>query len=317
MLVVLLLATLLCGCLSSCSFSKVKVSLMKDGSALALVHLINENSKFFNDLDANYKFTYNNTVNSATQVFISGDADIAVVSADKAAQLASSNSDIVCLAYCSYASYDIYGYSETALPVEKMTGNTVYINGQGSSAEVILKHVYEKHNVAAGINTAIRYTSSNKALREVLNLTNPSEFVLLSQPFASSMALDTAATTVIDIDKEFSSLEPDIQLIGSCVVARRKFVKHNKKKVEEFLREYKDSIERCKLDNDIASDLAVKLGLASSNSIASLILYDTDLELVTGEQMKKNMTAYYEFIGKKNILTIGKIPTADFYYSLD
>ena len=312
-----LIVILICGCFSSCSWGAVKVSLMKDGASLALVHLIDENDKFFDDLDANYKFTYNNTTNSAAQMFIDGDADIAVVSADKAALLAANNSEVVCLAYCSYASYSIFGNVEEDLSIEELVGNSVYINGKSTSAEIALRHIYDSKNISAGVNTSIRYSSSNKELREVLNLNNPSEFVLLTQPFASSIMLDTAAREVIDVAKEFKEVEPDVPLIGSCVIAKRKFVKRNKSKVEEFLREYKDSIERCKLDNDTASKLGEEFGIVGSNIIASLILYDTDLELVTGEQMKKNMTAYYEFIGGKNILTIGKIPTDDFYYSID
>ncbi len=316
-LALLLVVLIICGCLGSCSFGAVKVSLMKDGASLALVHLIDENEKFFDDLDANYKFTYNNTTNSAAQVFIDGDADIAVVSADKAALLATNNSEIVCLAYCSYANYSIFGNIEEDLSIEQIIGNSVYINGRSTSAEIILRHIYDSKNISAGVNTSIRYTSSNKELREVLKVNNSSEFVLLSQPFASSIMLDTAAREVIDVAEEFKEVEPDIPLIGSCVIARRKYVKRNKDKVEEFLREYKDSIERCKLDNDSASKLGEEFGIAGSDIIASLILYDTDLELVTGEQMKKDMTAYYEFIGGKNILTIGKVPTDDFYYTVE
>lgn len=310
-LVVILLTVFI----ASCKGKAVRVSLMQDDSAVGIVNLVEKDSKIRNGLKANYSFSFSPTVKSASAVFAESDADVAVISADKAALLYAGNKDIVCIGYVSKLSASVYSQNSEALSVSDLSGKSIYFNSNYPVLEHIFRKVYEENGLNPNISIKFRKVDSNNELREIANSGTSDRFVLSGLPFSASLVSSSDAKRIVDIAGNFEQ-KTGITPIGACIITTGEYAKKNKAKLGEFLKEYKDSIQKCTLDNANSADLAVKYGIASKKVTASTILYSGNLDLTTGKECKKDMTEYYKFLYSEAPVLIGKVPSDDFYLEI-
>lgn len=307
---ILLCLFLAVGLIIGKSGGDVRVSLTMDASGVGAVNFVDLKSK---GLKADYDFSYSPTAKSAVDKLISGECEIAVTSADRAAALTSSDKKYVCLAYLSKGDYGLFFEGGGISSVEDLAGKTIYMKEDFPAGEYILKTVLEYSGINPQISTRIRFKSSNKALREAL-LSNDRSVIFTGSPFSASIITSTSASKVIDVAKLFAEAEPDVPLVSSVVITTKDFAEQNATVINEFLEQLEASFKESVENTESASELAIKYGITSKSSIAATMLYSVDLKVVSGGEMAEDMTAYYRFLNSKNVMLIGNVPEKEFYY---
>lgn len=305
-----LISTMLTGC-----GNRVKVSVFKDISAIGLTHLMEKQSERGNKLKGNYKFTISITAADAAKLLDDGKANIAVIPAELAARYAFADDSYVCLAYVSTVNHYIVGVDDKVKKMVDLVGKTVYVKDGKSAAASILEYVYDVYGLNSRINTKVLYVNKNGELRNVLQSGNTNgEYILANQPFLSDLnKQNSASRQIINISDEFEE-NSDAKAIGTCVIAKRKYVEKHEELVREFLSEYTTSIEKC-MNRTQTAELASKYEIITDEIAATSILYDDELKMVRGEDMKKDMTAYYKILNSINRQCVPKVPTDEFYYT--
>lgn len=296
--------------------NKVTVAVPLDGVGYCTALITDKLKSDGAELGGNYAFSYHKTDSAVKKAFLNGDADVAVMSADSAAKLLLSEKDLVCVAVVSLSDCALYGYGESRIPVSRLERSSIYINGANSSAEVALSRVMRNAGLNMSISAAVRYKDSNSELREALKGAGDRDFVLACQPFATTVIRAATTNKLFDIAEEFSKAEPDILLVGDCVVTHKKFAKNNKKLLSELITEIKNSEEKAKLDTQTTAALAVKYGINKNSAVAASVIYGSNFKTVSGDDLKTELQKYYNFIADENINVIGKLPTDDFYYNI-
>lgn len=314
---ILLCLFLVVGLFTGKSGGNITVAMTQDASALGAVYLVDLNSSARNNLLADYNFTFSPTSRSAEKFFLSGDADIAVISAERAALLAAGNEDIVCVAYLSKPSYSIFTTNESAKSVSDISGKIVYYNSTTEVGEYIFRAVCNDAGINPDISITLRALGTNRELRQELASYNDRKMIIASDPFAASLSNSSAGIKLINLVEEFEKSRPDTALIGSCVVTTREFAESHESVISEFLEQYEVSAKKCKEDAAAASKLAVEYGISPKALTAETVINTNELEVITGEKFKEDMTSYFDFIAENNIVTITRKPTDSFYYILE
>ena len=85
--------------------------------------------------------------------------------------------------------------------------------------------------------------------------------------------------------------------------------------VGEFMREYAESIEYVNTDTASAGSSVEKYGILPSAAVAQKAIPNCNIVLITGEEMKNAVSAYYQVLFDADPKSVGgEMPTDDLYY---
>ena len=100
------------------------------------------------------------------------------------------------------------------------------------------------------------------------------------------------------------------------VVVRRAFLESYPEAVENFLKEYKASIEYLSTDRDSAAQMIVDNGIFTSAPVAKKALPNCNVCFLDGAAMKSAMQTYLDILFGIAPASVGnKLPADDFYYA--
>ena len=99
-----------------------------------------------------------------------------------------------------------------------------------------------------------------------------------------------------------------------CIVVRKRFYEENKKAVEQFLKEYEESINYVKANPQDAGTLCEKFEIVPSAAIATKAIPDANLIFVSGKDIRPAIEGYFKVLYEADPKSIGgKLPGDDFY----
>ncbi len=247
-----------------------------------------------------------------------GEADIAAVATNLASTLYNkTNSNVTVLAINTLGVLNLVAKGENVTAVSDLKGKTIYSTGQGANPEYIITYILEKNGLTVGKDVELKFVSQpSELVTQVAQ--NEKAIVIAPQPVATTITVkDAAAKIVLNINDEWDKVT-DTQLVMGCVIARNDFIKENPQAVKEFLKEYKNSINAVNSDLDTAAALCEEYTLAPSAAIAKKAIPYCNIVFQEGNTMKKNLSAYLEFLFKKSPSSIGgSLPKDGFYYEAD
>ena len=141
------------------------------------------------------------------------------------------------------------------------------------------------------------------------------DLVMLPVPAVTTvLAKNSDFRTAISLSDEWDKLDNGSKLIMGCIIARTSFVQENPEAVENFLKEYEESINFVKENAETAGQYCEKFEIVASAAVATKAIPDSNLIFVKGEEMKEVLNGYYEVLFEADPKSIGgKIPEDDIY----
>lgn len=143
---------------------------------------------------------------------------------------------------------------------------------------------------------------------------------LLPEPFATMAGEKANAGRVISLGTEWEKLLEKENKSGviamGAVIARKDFIKENAAAVNDFLTEYKASINYVNTDVSGAAKLIVKHGIFADEAIAEKALPYCMITYVDGLLMQESVAAFFDVLYAANPAAVGgALPAEDFYYT--
>ena len=110
-----------------------------------------------------------------------------------------------------------------------------------------------------------------------------------------------------------------------CVVARSEFVKEEPKAVEDFLQEYRASIEYIRdtetqdvSDPESPAAMVAEFELTPNAAIAAAAIPQCNLTFLSGREMWETLDAYYQILFQADPAAVGgAVPYDSFYYGME
>ena len=196
-----------------------------------------------------------------------------------------------------------------------LEGKTVYATGQGSTPEYILNYLLEKNGLTDKVTVEYESSQSHDELAAKV-ASGMVSIAMLPEPKVTATLMQNSDTRIaLDLTKEFESAT-DLTLIQGCVIARKDFCEQNTEAVKKFLEEYKASIEFATSNIEETAALCEEFSIIPKAAIAKKAIPNCNIVFITGEDMKKSVSANLQIFFDADPTSVGgKMPADDFYYA--
>lgn len=286
-------------------------------------------AKLMNDAKAGttvekYNFSVQSDASMVTAALLNGTADIAALPTNAAANIYNkSEGGVVVLAVNTLGClYLLTNQNATVNSFEDLRGKTVYVPAQNPT--FIFTYLCKQNGLEVGKDVIINSSTYAQpaALKDAV-ATGLVDIAVLPEPMvtiaintAKSSGSNTVITTAMDLTAEWNKVAPEGSLVQGCVVVRRAFLEQFPEAVENFLKEYKASIEYLSTDLDNAAQMIVDNGIFTSAPIAKKALPNCNVCFLDGAAMKSAMETYLGILHGIAPASIGgQLPADNFYYA--
>lgn len=286
-------------------------------------------AKLMNDAKAGttaekYNFSVQTDASNVTAALLNGSADIAALPTNAAANIYNkSEGGVVVLAVNTLGClYLLTNQNATVTSFEDLRGKTVYVPAQNPT--FIFTYLCKQNGLKIGEDVTIDSTTYAQpaALKDAVaaGLVDvavlPEPMVTIAINTAKNADNGTVITNAMDLTAEWNKVSPEGSLVQGCIVVRREFLENHPEAVENFLKEYKSSIEYLSTDIDSASQMIVDNGIFTNAGVAKKALPNCNVCFLDGAAMKSAMETYLGVLhGIAPASVGGKLPADDFYYA--
>lgn len=307
--VICLLIPLLAACAPD--DTKIKIGVLSGPTAMGAL-------KLWNDNDPRYEFVLYTSPDLILPDITSGELDIAALPTNNAAAFYNANGkDTRVIALNTLGVLYLLDATGTVKSLADLAGKTVYVPNAGSNPEYILRHILDKNNIDATVETSVVQPA---AIQQGL-LTGTIEIAVLPQPAATATVVNAKANKNMDIgmsdlSAEWNKIE-QTPIAQGCLLASADFCEEHPRALKEFLKNYEASVAyMTNSENlDAAADLVVTKGILPKAAIAKKALPKCAITYMDGKDMKETLEAFYEILYDYAPQSIGgEIPDASFYY---
>ena len=327
----LLTLTLLCS-LSSLLIScnepddyQLKIGFLNGPTGMGMAKLINDNG----GKDGNEKYSFEaTTAELVGPGVVSGKFDVACMPTNTAAMLYNQGNDLVILAVnCLNSIYVVTDKDTKISSFEELEGKTIYTCKGGTPAPILNALL-----AAYGINATVSYEFDGKIIAKPENLLTvltakdgaPAIFVA-PEPIITSASLalkkDETNDYEYSVDIDLGAVWKDkfnTDITMGCIVASKSAVEEKKDAINDFLKEYAESIEFIGNSENIdtSAQYIVDAGIMAAAPAAKMALTNLNnggyIDYLDGVNMRNALEKVYNAFGMA--LIGGKLPDDNFYY---
>ena len=268
--------------------------------------------------DKTNEYTVKTDASDVTAALISGDADIAALPTNAAANVYNKTSGkVVVLAINTKGClYLVNSTGEIIDDLADLKGKTVYVPAQNPT--FITTYLLRTAGLTVGSDVILDSESYAQpaALRDAV-AAGTVELAVLPEPMVTIAKANATKELEVSIDltEAWKALVGTDSLVQGCLVVRKEFLQNHYKLVEAFLKQYKASVEFLNENPKEAAALIAETGIFANANVAEKAIPKCNVCYLEKEDMKSAMISYLEALASVNANAIGvKMPEDDFYY---
>lgn len=268
------------------------------------------------DTQNTYTFQMISSPEEMVSKVVTGEADIAALPTNLAATLyKKTNGGIKMLAVNTLGVLSILENGTEVSSAADLKGKTIYTTGQGSNPEYILRYILKNNNIDPDKDVTIKFIGSNDEIIALM-AAGTAKIAMFPEPAATTVLAKMSTVRVaVDMNDEWAKISNKSSLMMGCVIVQNKYLESNPDAVKIFMQEYEESIQSSVSDVDTTASLCEKFEIIPSAAIAKKAIPNCNLVFVSGENMKEQITGYFQVLFDSNPASIGGVmPSDDLYY---
>ena len=286
----------------------MRIELSRGAAALGFAHLMEESE--LGATQGDYHFELKSSEAEVLSDFITGAADVAILSPESAARAYHDAKDgaVVVNINAGNELYCITGNTELQ-SFQELKGQNVLSVGQGEQSEYVIRYLKSQY----GTQFDVQYTSIEDITAQLS--ADPSKVAIVAEPDASSLLAGVPGTVrAFSLQESWENVTATGSLISSVTLVHRNYYENKRAAVDNLLRETAMSIVKAERAANQTAKLAGKFGITQA-AVVPLALPYANLKCITGDQMKSRISSYLIAIAEVDSAAIGRsVPGEDFYY---
>lgn len=296
---------------------EIRVYTLNGTTGFGMVKLMEDDSS---KDKSSYRFTVKADASDVTAALISGDADIAALPTNAAANLyQKTNGGVKVLAINTLGC--LYLVNTTGTPLTSLSdlnGKTVYTPAQNPA--FLFTYLCRENDLNLTINST---SFAQPALLKDAVASGAVDYAVLPEPMvtiAKNAAKSQSKTVSVDFDLT-KIWDADAtrtgKLVQGCVVVRTEFLEKYPEAIEKFLKEYKTSVDYVAAPENVASaaELIAKHGIFENANVAKTALPNCNVHYLDGIEMKDALSSYLSILYSVNPASVGNaLPSENFYF---
>lgn len=292
----------------------LNVAALKGPTGIGLVQLMKNNKDGV--AKNNYTFNIAATADVFTADLLKGDVQIAALPCNAAATLYNkSNGKIQVLGINTLGVLYIMDTGKSVNSVADLKGKTIYTTGKGTTPEYTLRHLLKTAGLDPDKDVTIEFKSEAAEVATIMAQSSEEVIAMLPQPYVTTVQMNNSkARVALDVTAEWEKLEgSESTVVTGVIVVNTEYYKNNKAAVEQFMEEYKTSVDYVNANVDSAAELVEEFDIFKA-AVAKKAIPNCNITYVTGSEMKTKVSKYLQVLYDENPAAIGgKMPGDDFY----
>jgi NitT/TauT family transport system substrate-binding protein len=295
--------------------SDINVAVLAGPTGMGAAKLMSDNKA--GNTENNYNFNVYTSPDEVAAAVINGSVDIAAVPTNLASVLYQKTDGAVqVMAVNTLGVLYMLENGNTIKTVEDLRGKTIYATGQASTPEYILRYILIQNNIDPDKDVKIEYYAAHA---ELATLMSSGEMVLgmLPEPNVSSViSANENVRIALNMTEEWNKAAGNnSSLFQGCIIVNRTFADSDKKAVDIFLDEYKNSIEYINENIEEAAQLIAENGIITKADVAQKALPNCNIVYIDGDEMKNQLSGFLKVLYEANPKSVGgTLPDDAFYY---
>lgn len=289
----------------------LRIAGLKGPTTMGLVNLMNSEE------GADYTFTMYGAADEIVPLLVKGELDAAAIPANLAATLYQKTEGQVEVACVNTLGVlYILEKGDSIQSVADLKGQTIVTTGKGTTPEYVLRYVLSENGIDPDTDVTIEYCSeATEALSQVQ--AGVATIAMLPQPFVTSALSQVEGLRVaLDMNEEWQKVAGS-QLVTGVLVVRKDAVEADPDAFASFLDGYAASVEAANTDLEGTAALCESYGIVAKAALAQKALPECNIVFETGEQMKTDLTNYFQVLYDADPTSVGgALPADDFYYGV-
>lgn len=289
----------------------LRIAGLKGPTTMGLVALMDSA-----DSAGKYEFTMHGAADEIVPLLVKGELDAAAVPANLAATLYQKTSGAVEVA-CINTLGVLYmvEQGDTVQSVADLKGKIILTTGKGTTPEYVLRYILAQNGLDPDADVTIEfYSEATEALSQLQAGT--STIAMLPQPFVTSALSQTEGLRVaLDMNAEWEAVAGS-KLVTGVLLVRKDAVEANPDAFADFMTGYAASVDAANTDAERVGALCEQYGIVAKAALAQKALPQCNIVFETGDEMKTDLTNYYQVLYDADPTSVGgQMPADDFYYA--
>lgn len=317
-LLALCLAAVLALSLIACSSTKldeeleIKISVLNGTTGFGAAKIMSDAKA--GETTLNYNFTVETDAANVTAGLINGSIDIAALPTNAAAVVYNKTNGGVKIAAINTLGvlYLVTGADVEISSVADLAGKTVYAPAQNPS---FIFNAIVKGNELADVTVDNSYAQPADLRAAVVS--GKVDIAVLPEPMVTiAKSANNDLKVALDLTEEWEKIYGENSLAQGCIVVRTEWAEAHPKELEEFLADYKASIE---YTNSNAADAAAKIVeleiFAGKAPVAEKAIPNCNITYIDGDEMAEALDKFFTELHKVAPASVGgKVPDGAIYY---
>lgn len=299
--------------------NQINISVLNGTTGFGIAKLMEDVSSGSSAFE-NAKFSVESDPSNILSGLINGSIDIAALPTNAAANVYNKTGGKVKIAAVNTLGvlYVVVNSENVVLPrtggIEALRGKTVYCPAQNPA--FIMKALCEKSGLKVGEDIIIDTAYSQPADLRAAIVSGKVDIAVLPEPMVTiATSANDKLCTAIDLTHEWNKVFTNDSLMQGCIVVRTDWLEQNAVAFEQFMKEYKASVEYVNTNVDDAAKLIVKHNIFTNESVAKKAIPNCNIKFVDGDEMAQGLNKFFEALYSVAPASIGNnIPANDIYY---
>ena len=302
-------------CFSSCgrkTDEAIKVTTLNGTTGFGMAPLMKENS--LGNTANKYEFKVETDPTLVTAGLMNGTIDIAALPTNAAANVYNkTNGGVQIIAINTLGVLYVVTNNVAIESFADLEGKTIYCPAQNPL--FITKYIVEKNGLSGKVTVDSTTYATPDALRAAVIAGNV-EIAVLPEPMVTiAKSANKNLKVSLDLTEEWNKVSNGKQLVQGCVVVRTEFANQYPGSVDQFLKEYKSSIDTLNDDPTLGASYIKEFGIFANDKVAEKAIPNCNIAYLDGKEMKDAMKSFLEAMNSVAPASIGNaIPGDDFYY---
>lgn len=305
----------------------VRVAALKGPTAMGMVKLMSDYAPVEEALEDKenvvtagggntYEFTLAASADEVSPKLMQGELDIACVPANLASVLYNrTDGGIVTLAVNTLGVLYIVENGNSVQSMADLAGRTIVASGKGSTPEYALRYLLTENGIDPDTGVTIDWKSEHSECVASL-ASGAATIAMLPQPFVTSALSQVEGLRVaLDMNEEWQKVAGS-KLVTGVLVVRKDAVEADADRFAAFMDAYQASVDAANIDLEGTAALCEEYGIVAKAALAQKALPQCNIVFETGDQMKTDLTTYYQVLFDADPTSVGgSMPADDFYYA--
>ncbi len=290
----------------------VTIAGLKGPTSIGMIKMIDE--KALNNQQYNVEYVAESAPDALTAKIINGDIQISSVPINLASVLYNkTGGKIQLMAVNTIGNLYIVGTDEIA-SIADLDGKTVGMSGKGSTPDFAMNYILKQGGLDSSVE--LDYSVDHATLAQSV-IAEDTKVALLPQPFVTQVMMKNSnVKMLVDLNEAWKTASGNAsQLFTGCIVVNKEFAESNTEFVEDFLKQYEESVKWVLENPKDASMMVEKNEIMPSAALVEKAIPFCGISFVTAQEAKINLNNFYKVLFDSNPASVGgAMPDDTFYF---